>query len=147
MIRDSRLQTHGDQLIVANNTYTLTPGLLDLLLKKDPDLSHISPQEWDTYQTIVTNTHTNRRGYHSNSAIRSSRMAKIMRMTKKGHGMLPHSMLVKRGHKTDYIFWDDPNELVERLQLLAASYQAGNRSHTYEIIAILEELRAADLIQ
>ena len=58
--------------------------------------------------------------------------------------MLPHSMLVKREHKTDYIFWDDPNELAERLQLLAASYQAGNRSYTNEIMAILEELREAD---
>jgi len=36
MIGDSPLQTHGDQLVVENNTYTLTPGLLDLLLKKGP---------------------------------------------------------------------------------------------------------------
>jgi len=55
--------------------------------------------------------------------------------------MLPYAMLVSRGYKTDYVYWDDPNELVDRLQLLAASYQAGNKSHTYEIMSILEELR------
>jgi len=47
----------------------------------------------------------------------------------------------------DYVFWDDPNELVDRLQLLAASYQAGNKSHTNEIMSILEELREADQIE
>ena len=45
------------------------------------------------------------------------------------------------------IYWDDPNELVERLRLLAAEYQAGNTTHSNEIMAILEELREADLIE
>ena len=62
--------------------------------------------------------------------------------------MLPYAMLVSRGHKMDYVYyWDDPNELVDRLQLLAASYQAGNKSHTNEILSILEELREAYLIE
>jgi len=45
------------------------------------------------------------------------------------------------------MYWDDPNELVDRLQLLAASYQAGNKSHTNEIMSISEDLREADLIE
>jgi len=73
--------------------------------------------------------------------IRSSTMEKNKRFIKQGKGMLPHTMLVSRGHKMDYVYWDDPTELVDRLQLLAASYQAGNKSHTNEIMSILEELR------
>jgi len=61
--------------------------------------------------------------------------------------MLPHAMVVSRVHKMDYVYWDDPNKLVDRLQLLAASYQAGNKSHTNKIMSILEELREADLIE
>ena len=61
--------------------------------------------------------------------------------------MLPYAMLVSRGYATDYVYWDDPNKLVDRLQLLAASYQAGNKSHMNEIMSILEELREADLIE
>jgi len=68
-------------------------------------------------------------------------------LRKKGKGMLPHAMLVSQGHKMDYVYWDDPNELMDRLQLLAASYQAGNESHNYEIMSILEELREANLIE
>ncbi len=41
----------------------------------------------------------------------------------------------------DYVYWDDPNELVERLQLLIAEQTAGNPSHTNEIHSIIEELR------
>jgi len=96
---------------------------------------------------MVTSTNTNRKRYLKTGPIRSSTMEKIKRFTKKGKGMLPYAMLVSRGHKTDYEYWDDPNELVDRLQLLAASYQAGNKSHTNEIMSVLEELREADLIE
>ena len=46
----------------------------------------------------------------------------------------------------DYIYWDDPNELVDRLQLLTAERSAGNPSHVNEIHSIIEELREAGYI-
>ena len=147
MLGDTAIQTHGNQLMVAGNSYILTPGLLELLLKKHPQMSQITPQDWDDYQAMVTSTNTNRKRYLKTGPIRSSTMEKISRFTKKGKGMLPYAMLVSRGHKMDYVYWDDPNELVDRLQLLAASYQAGNKSHTNEIMSILGELREADLIE
>ena len=50
-------------------------------------------------------------------------------------------------NKKDYIFWDDPNELVVRLRLLIASYQAGNNNHSNEINSIIEELREYNIIE
>lgn len=46
----------------------------------------------------------------------------------------------------DYVYWDDPNELVDRLRLLIAETSAGNNSHTNEIHSIIEELREANII-
>ncbi|EZA53516.1 hypothetical protein X777_07026 [Ooceraea biroi] len=46
----------------------------------------------------------------------------------------------------DYVHWDNPNELVDRLRLLNASRQAGNNSHDNEMLSIIEELREAGLI-
>lgn len=46
----------------------------------------------------------------------------------------------------NYTYWDDPNELVERLRLLTASQTAGHTGHDNEIISIIEELREADII-
>lgn len=43
-------------------------------------------------------------------------------------------------------FYDDPNELCERLRLLIASRAAGNSNHSQEINSIISELREAGVI-
>lgn len=45
------------------------------------------------------------------------------------------------------MYWDDPNELVDRLRLLIASQSAGHTGHNNEIISIIEELREANIIE
>lgn len=50
-------------------------------------------------------------------------------------------------NKPNYIYWDDPNELVDRLRLLMASQAAGHTNHNNEIISIIEELREAKIIK
>ena len=50
-------------------------------------------------------------------------------------------------NKFDYVYWDDPNELVDRLKVLVASSEAGNNSHNNEILSIVEELREAGIIE
>lgn len=63
--------------------------------------------------------------------------------TKLGKGLT----LKNNNKNTDFIFWDDPNEIVDRLRLLMSSTAAGHNAHTNEIISIIEELREAQLIQ
>lgn len=46
-----------------------------------------------------------------------------------------------------FTYWNDPNELVSRLQLLVSSASAGHTSHNNEIISIIEELREANIIE
>ena len=58
---------------------------------------------------------------------------------------IPRSMTVT-DNAVDYVHWDDPNELVDRLRLLDASHQAGNNAHNNEFLSIIEELREAGLI-
>lgn len=62
-------------------------------------------------------------------------------------------LLTQRHYKTfnksgtfNYTYWDDPNELVDRLRLLVSSQAAGHTGHNNEIISIIEELREAKLI-
>ena len=49
-------------------------------------------------------------------------------------------MIASEGNKFDYIYWDGPNELVDRLRLLLASRAAGSLSYINEIIFIIDEL-------
>lgn len=44
-------------------------------------------------------------------------------------------------------YWNDPNELVDRLRLLIASKSAGHSGHNNEIISIIEELREHKIIE
>jgi len=46
----------------------------------------------------------------------------------------------------NYVYWNDVNELVERLEILVASKEAGNTSHNGENFSILEELREERII-
>lgn len=50
-------------------------------------------------------------------------------------------------NKIDYIYFDDPNELINRLRLLIASQMAGNNGHNNEMISIIEELGEAKIIK
>ena len=45
------------------------------------------------------------------------------------------------------MYWDDPNELVERLYLLLAAKSAGHTNLDNEIIEIESELREGHFIQ
>jgi len=49
--------------------------------------------------------------------------------------------------KNNLVYWDNPNELVDRLRLLLASKAAGNTGVFNEIISIFEELLEAGLIK
>ena len=61
-----------------------------------------------------------------------------------GEGL--HRYMVTSNAPIDYVHWDDPNELVDRLRLLMAEIQAENPSHGNEIQSIIEELREAEII-
>ena len=55
-------------------------------------------------------------------------------------------MIARKNSRPNYIYWDDPNELVDRLRLLMASQAAGNPSHNNEIMSIIEELHETIII-
>ncbi|KAL4123049.1 hypothetical protein QTP88_015281 [Uroleucon formosanum] len=48
--------------------------------------------------------------------------------------------------QTQLVYYDDPNELVTRLNLLVSSQSVGNTGVNNEIISILEELRERNII-
>lgn len=67
---------------------------------------------------------------------------------KQGSGLFsPDVMRHYRNKHVSYTYWDDPNELVDRLRLLMASQAAGHTGHVNEIASIVEELREACLIE
>ena len=64
--------------------------------------------------------------------------------SKKGCGL--EKNFIPYSENIVYEYWDDPNELCERLKLLLASKSAGNTNHDQEINSIIEELKERNII-
>nr|CAH7768878.1 unnamed protein product [Callosobruchus chinensis] len=146
MIGDSKLNIVGSDIYVQGKRYRGTQGLYELLFKKYPNDTVFTDEDKKNYKQIVYKTNAHRRYYKSGEQVDGSKLKKykniIAPTIKKGQGL----MMDVTGNKKDYIYWDDPNELVDRLRLLLSSQVAGHTGHTNEIISLIEELREANII-
>lgn len=136
---------------VADTNYPKTRGLVELRFKKVPDANLIDSNDLKNYKDIIIATSAHKKYYKFHGGLRKDTSHKyknyIVKMVEHtGDGILPRYKTAKQNSHPDYIYWDDPNELVDRLRLLYASQAAGNPSHTNEIISIIEELREANII-
>lgn len=154
MMGSQRVLVAERTITINANTYAKTPGLVQLLFKKSPNLELVTAEDKDNYRLILNQTNAHRRDFDPKKPIKSNRGTKYLHVIKPlfklfrncestenlaaGSGL---SMLKKVKPNTDYVYWDDPNELVERLKLLFASREAGNSGLDNEIISIIEELR------
>ncbi|XP_046742530.1 uncharacterized protein LOC124409158 [Diprion similis] len=162
MVGDSPISFERNSIRIGSTVYPKTQGLLELLFKKMPNSVHVTPNDKKNYKNILLATNAHRKYCSATEPIRNTPSAKFKHLIaellninisspssskRTGKGvLLPQAWVTRQGVKTDYIFWDDANELVERLRLLTASQAAGNTSHNNEIMSILEELREAGII-
>lgn len=146
-VGNSHIEFDKDYVKIQNELFKCTPGLMELLFKKDPNTSLITAMDGKNYYKIIEMTNAHRRNYSSEGQIQGDKSLKytnyIKHFIKSGGGLLMKNYCPK----TDYKYWDDPNELVDRLRLLIASKNAGNNNHNNEIIAITEELVEANIIE
>lgn len=165
-IGSSNVELDEADVIIEGRRYKGTHGLYELLFKKNP-----KNYKWDdamNYRDILISSNALHRNFNPNERLqgfRSHKYVKIIKpmlvntnapvstasmakklMEKGGRGYSDQQMEVKRENKLDYVYWNDINELVDRLYLLHASKNAGNTSHDNEIISIEEELREAAII-
>lgn len=162
MIGSTRMAIDDQEIIVGNNKYENTPGLRELLLKKTPELDLITEEDKKNYKSILLATNAHRRDYDATKPIKANKGLKYTQIIKplfiklsrnvatsesdpekEGYGL---PITKKLNKNVDYIYWDDPNELVDRLKLLIASRDAGNTGLDNEIISIIEELKESGII-
>lgn len=143
-------------ITVGNLNYDMTPGLKELLFQSKPNLEVINDKDRLMYKDILIQTNAHKRGFISSNQIQGNSSMKYCQVLKplfsdsdtnnvKQGGSLPS--LKKYRRHTDLVYWDDPNELVDRLKILIASKDAGNTNHDNEIISIIEELKEAGIIK
>ena len=156
-IGDSPIHFTKTYVKIQNENYPKTTGLLQLLFQKQPGLRHIGSNDIENYRKIVEVTNAFRKNYSETQPLRKSKSYKYkdiigpyfdksINRNVSGSGLLPKYKIARKDMRMDYVYWDDPNELVDRLRLLLAELEAGNQSHTNEIHSIIEELKEAGYI-
>lgn len=160
MLGKTRVYDQGHILKIGTHTLKKSDGITELLFKRMPNLDIVTDEDLQNYKTVLVDTNAHRRNFDSNKPINSNKGFKYMNVIKPlfkfsrkiatsteslshGEGI---NLLKKVKKDSDFIYWDDPNELVERLKLLLASREAGNTGVDNEIIAIIEELSEAGII-
>lgn len=63
-----------------------------------------------------------------------------------GNSLIQNPQFIPYNSNVVYEYWDDPNELCDRLKFLIASQNAGNTNHVQEIDSIIEELNERGII-
>lgn len=150
---------------IRTKKFTVTPGLTSLLLEANP--KYYTEKDLKQYHDMLHYTNAHRKNFSAKGAIqrdsKSTKYNKIIEQifpgrkrkssTKKSGGgimkMKKPQMdykIVTNNTKVNYTYWDDPNELIDRLRLLLASTSAGHTGHNNEIISIIEELHEAKII-
>ncbi|CAB0039402.1 unnamed protein product [Trichogramma brassicae] len=149
----------GTRVYFGNIKHDVSTGLLELLFKRIPNTDRITENDRSTYKEILEFTNAHRKGFADDGELRRYNSKKFdniieplfksgkglsasCKVSKYGRGLLPRYKVAK-GHDSwkDFVYWNDPNELVDRLRLLVAERSAGNNAHDNEITSIIEELR------
>lgn len=143
------VQLDEKTLTIGSKTVKHTDGLLNLLFYKIPE--GYTKSDLRNYKQILLLTNAHKKRFNVKSPIRTSKKsykykAIIKPLFHIGSGLQTEYMIAN-SNLVDYSYWDDPNELVDRLRLLVSSTSAGHTGHNNEIISIIEELREARIIE
>lgn len=147
-IGDAPIDITKTHIVVKGVNYKTTSGLLELLFSRTPYSDEYTDADFQKYKSIVLATNAHRRGYNAKSVVNATKSYKYnkiiakMLLSRSARGLEFQPLLPS----IDVKYWNNPNMLVERLQLLKASEQAGHTGHAAEILEIEEELRNAGII-
>ena len=142
---------NSDNIIIDGVRYIDTPGLYQLIFKRIPDDVIYTEEDKQKYKSMLLATNAHRRNHAEHGRLLSNKgykykyvIAPLMYGKKVGSD-IPCAMTLN-DNAINYVHWDDPNELVDRLRLLNASRQAGHNAHDNEMLSIIEKLREAGII-
>lgn len=162
MIGNKVIDIDNNDLIIDGMRYKGTAGLYELIFMNIPNEYIYTEEDLDAYAQILRMTNVHRTNYSSLGRVKSNRGIKyktiISQLINRNVNPEPQiqqdmmtfpdilnravsgSGILLTNAQPKYIYYDDPNEIVDRLRTLLASQQAGNTAHTDEINSIMEEL-------
>lgn len=145
------LSSREGRLKIGEHDFNATEGLLELIFKRNPSESDVTDADRDMYERVIKLTGLNRRD-HGTGSLLGGNSRKYQNVIKPladrsggrtGGGLLRY----EPSTKVRYRFYDDPDEICDRLRLLVGERRAGNDGVNGEILSIVEELRELGVIR
>ena len=137
-IGNENVVVDGNDLIIGRTKYEGTRGLWELIVSNEPSEQNYDDGDLATYSEIMVNTNAIRRDNDpTNPRPKSSRSWKWTNVVK--DIWYNRNTYEGEGTKT-IVIPSDPNALLERLDLLMASKEAGNTGTRNELVSICDEL-------
>ena len=137
-IGNEKVYLDGNNLIIGRTKYEGTRGLWELIVSNEPSEQNYEDGDLATYSEIMVNTNAIRRDNDpTNPRPKSSRSWKWTNVVKDIWDN--RKTYEGQGIKT-IVIPSDPNALLERLDLLIASKEAGNTGTRNELVSICDEL-------
>ena len=137
-IGNEKVELDGNDLIIGRTKYEGTRGLWELIVSNEPSEQNYDDGDLATYSEIMVNTNAIRMDNDpTNPRPKSSRSWKWTNVVK--DIWYNRNTYEGQGTKT-IVIPSDPNALLERLDLLMASKEAGNTGTRNELVSICDEL-------
>ena len=147
-IGNAPVKIDGNDLVISNRKYERTKGLWSLLTKKEPN--NYSQDDLENYKQILFDSNAlyqnNDPSTNKPKSSKSKKWGLVKpfwqnRPSNKQYdaSVLQPSKLEYEGDGVMYLS-SDPVELMNRLNLLIAEFQAGNKTTQNEIVAVMDEL-------
>ena len=144
-IGDKEVTFNGNDLIIEGVKYQGTRGLWELIVSNKPNNEIYDAFDLANYSAILINTNAMRRDNDTgNPRPKSSKSWKWNNVVKDIWDEYKASF-ERRGTKT-IVIPSNPNALLERLDLLMASREAGNTGTRNELVSICDELLRQKII-
>ena len=124
-----------NDLVIGKEEYEGTPGLWELIVSKEP--KDFTKEDYENYAKLMIKNKTLHRDNDPNSlypkSSKSYKWNNILKNIWKNRGEYEGSAVV--------VIPSDPNALLERLDLLLASQEAGHTGVRNELVSICDELK------
>ena len=130
----------NNNILIGDEKFTGTPGLWELLMSKNPD--NFTENDYDEYEKLMVKTNALHKDYNPNNPYpRSSRSDKWYLVSQIWANR--EYTKKKEGYKGEgvVVIPSNPNALLERLDLLLASQEAGHTGVRNELVSICDELK------
>src|SRR5436190_17417050 len=107
------VEIKNNDIIIDDTHYKGTQGLWELITLKKP--REYTQNDLDTYKAILLQTNGHLKNYKDGAQMSSNKYPKYLNIIKPLFESTGEGLMVANDNKIEQRYWDDPNELVDRL--------------------------------